>query len=340
MPTEGALIDCLATSYRLDLDGPEYVRHLVEDAVPLLDRGLGVIAYTYDARNGSRPTINHFATSNRLDPSWLPHFYAAVEAAGHDGPPYPTGLSAWRHITCGQASSVPQMRPFLPLFAHLGGARDTFAVNAVDASGLGLWLGAPLPSTTKVSAAHTTLFTRFSAHLASALRLRRQAAGAKPVPAAILSPNGTLLDANEGGGVVEAREALRRATIAFDPARTKKMRANVEAATRRWRPLVRSRWSLVDEFDSDGRRFVVAIENAPPTRPPRKDLSEREHQVMTQAHLGHTDKVIAYELSLSVSTVRVLVHRATRKLGASTRRDALARFDVLTKAHVEDEPEH
>lgn len=49
---------------------------------------------------------------------------------------------------------------------------------------------------------------------------------------------------------------------------------------------------------------------------------------MTQASLGHSDKVIAYELGLSASTVRVLIHRAIRKLGATTRRDALARFEA------------
>ncbi len=339
MATEGAILDCLAASYRLDLEGAEYVRHLVEAAAPLLDRGLGVIAYTYDARDRERPTIDHFATSKRFDPSWLPPYYAAVEAAGHDGPPYPTGFQAWRHMMCGQASAVAKMRPFLPLFAHIGGSRDTFAVNALDASGRGLWLGAPLPSTTKVPARRITLFTRFAAHLTSALRLRRSAGTSKPLRAAVLSPNGTLLDAEKGEGVVEAREELRLATVAFDQARTKKMRGDVELATRRWRPLVVSRWSLLDEFDSDGRRFVVAVENGPPTRPPRKDLSEREHQVMTQAHLGHTDKVIAYELGLSCSTVRVLLHRATRKLGASTRREALARFDALTKERVEEKPE-
>ena len=78
------------------------------------------------------------------------------------------------------------------------------------------------------------------------------------------------------------------------------MRSDVELATRRWKPLVASRWALIDEFDTDGRRFVVAVENAPPTCAARRDLSLREHQVMTQAHLGHIDKVIAYELGLPV----------------------------------------
>lgn len=342
MPEMDAILDCLAASYRLDLDGAEYVRHLAEVGAPLLDHGLGVMAYTYDARDPARPIIDHFATSKRFDPSWLPPFYAAVDATGLEPgrPELPTGFQAWGHLSCGQASAIRKMRPFLPLFAHIGGAQDAFAMNARDASGRGLWLGAALPSTTRVPPDRVALFTRLAAHLAAAVRLRRSAGTSKPRPAAVLAPNGALLHAEEGEGVVDAREDLRRAALAFDEARTKKMRSDVERATRQWRPLVVSRWSLLDDFDSDGRRFVVAVENEPPTRPPRKDLSEREHQVITQAHLGHSDKVIAYELGLSASTVRVLMHRAARKLGASTRREALARFDALTKAGAAaDDPE-
>jgi len=182
-----------------------------------------------------------------------------------------------------------------------------------------------------MSSDRLTVFSRLSAHLTSALRLRRRGRS-KPKPAAILAPSGALLHAESGEGVVDAREELRRAALAFDAARLKKTRGDAEDSTRRWRPLVVARWSLLDQFDSDGRRFVVALENATPTRPPRRDLSDREHQVMTQAHLGHTNKVIAYELGLSASTVRVLLHRAAKKLGASTRREAVARFDALARA--------
>jgi DNA-binding CsgD family transcriptional regulator len=329
MMNSARFLDCLAAAYRLDLDDAEYVRNIADEAAPLLDRGLGVLAYTYDAQDLDNPAIDHFATSQRFDARWLSRFYAEVEAAGHPTAPQPTGFHAWSHMTCGQASLVAKMRPYLPLFAHIGGARDTFAVNALDASGRGLWIGAPMRSTRKVSDEQVTLFTRFAAHLTSAVRLRQNAGGSKPKVAAILSPSGDLLHAEASEGVVDAREELRLAALAFDQSRTKKV--NAEAATRRWRPLVESRWTLIDEFESDGRRLVVAVENGPPTRPPRKDLSEREHQVMTQAHLGHDNKVIAYELGLSHSTVRVLLHRAATKLGASTRREAIARFDALVK---------
>ena len=152
------LLGCLGAAYRLDLSGAEYVQQIVEAAAPLLDRGFGVFAYTYDARDRERPAMEHCAFSKRFDPSWLVPFYAGVADAGLPGPPYPTGFHAWRHVTCGQASAVRKMRPILPLFAHLGGSRDTFAMNALDASGRGLWLGAPpvtythqtLPTTSRV----------------------------------------------------------------------------------------------------------------------------------------------------------------------------------------------
>lgn len=320
-----ALLDVLAMGYRLDLDAASYVRQLADAAALVLDRGLGVMVYTYDARAPERPIIDHFAVSERFDEAWLPKFYDAISAAGVDvgSPQHPTGFAAWGHLTCGQASRIPAMRSILPIFRHVGGSRDAFALNALDASGRGLWIGAPLKTTAKVSDERIALFTRVAAHLTTAVRLRRTCGADKPLAAAVLATDGALLHAEKRSGVVEARQDLRRATLDFDRARTKKMRADPDRATRKWRPLVASRWSLLDDFDTDGRRFVVAVENAPPTRAPRKNLSERELQVMTQAHLGHTDKEIAYEFGVSVSTVRVLIHRAIHKLGAATRRGAL-----------------
>lgn len=337
---DAAILDCLAACYRMDLDGDAYVRNMVDVATPLLDRGLGVMAYTYDIRDGTTPVIDHFALSERFDPAWLPPFYEAVDASAVDvgSPQHPAGFHAWVQLTCAQASAVPKMRPFLPFFAHIGGSRDAFALNALDASGHGLWLGAPLPTTKREPAERVKLFTRLAAHLTSGYRLRRDVLTSKHRTAAILSAHGKMLHVEKDDGVVDAREELRDAALAFEQARTKKMRADVDAATERWRPLVASRWSLLDDFDTDGRRFVVAVENSPPTRPPRKDLSEREHAVLTQAHMGHSNKVIAYELGLSDSTVRVLLHRAARKLGASTRQDMIARFDVLVNAQRRGTP--
>ena len=53
-------------------------------------------------------------------------------------------------------------------------------------------------------------------------------------------------------------------------------------------------------------------------------LSERERQVVGYAKLGHHDKLIAYELGISHSLVRVLLGRAASKLGASTRDELIS----------------
>lgn len=79
-------------------------------------------------------------------------------------------------------------------------------------------------------------------------------------------------------------------------------------------------WSFLDHFESGGRRFVIAM---------RKDvdvLSERERQILAHAALGLHDKAIAHELGLADATVRVLLHRAAKKLGVRGRREAVARF--------------
>lgn len=323
MVKTAALLDCLAAGYRLDLDETEYVRNLVREAAPLLDRGLGIIGYTYDAKESSGARVRQFAFSDAFDPAWLPPFYKALEPHGTDGESTrPIGFSAWGHMPCGQASAVRGMERLLPAFAHLGGARDTVAINARDTDGRGLWLGAPIRSTKRVDDKLQTLYSRLSAHLTSAARLR---VSKRRTHEAIMSSNGALVHA-KSDAVVGHKDELRDAVRAFDRARTKAARSDVELATRRWRPLVSAQWSLLDEFDTDGKRFVVAIDNRPAPRIPRGPLSEREHQVLTQAELGHSNKEIAYELGLSSATVRVLIHRAAKKLGASTRAEAIAKF--------------
>lgn len=71
------------------------------------------------------------------------------------------------------------------------------------------------------------------------------------------------------------------------------------------------------------RRRVVT----PPQ--PQGQLSARELEVLGRAARGDRNKVIAFDLGLAHSTVRVLLHRAAAKLGARTRVDAIRRFAAL-----------
>jgi DNA-binding CsgD family transcriptional regulator len=141
---------------------------------------------------------------------------------------------------------------------------------------------------------------------------------------AVVSPSGKVEHAERDAAKKEARAALRDAVIALDRARGPLRRRAPDEAIAAWKGLVDARWSLVDQFESDGRRFVVARRNEPGAVT-LDVLSARERQVVSYVAFGHTNKLIAYELGISHSTVRVLLARAAAKLGVPSRGD-LARL--------------
>jgi DNA-binding NarL/FixJ family response regulator len=130
---------------------------------------------------------------------------------------------------------------------------------------------------------------------------------------AILTPNGRVVHAEKPAKVESARTALHRAVQAFDHARGSLRRRHPDEAIAIWRALVAGRWSLVDHIESDGRRYVLAHRNDPNV-PDIRGLSVRERQVLAYAALGHSNKVIAYDLGLSPSTVASHLARARAKL--------------------------
>ena len=107
-------------------------------------------------------------------------------------------------------------------------------------------------------------------------------------------------------------------------ARTKQ-RHDPDGALTLWEGLVAGRWSLVDRFESDGKRFVVAHRNDPDVGDPR-GLSRRERQVAEDLGLGRSVKEIAYLLGISASAVSNAVARALAKLGLAGRAELASFF--------------
>ena len=54
-------------------------------------------------------------------------------------------------------------------------------------------------------------------------------------------------------------------------------------------------------------------------------LSDREHQILTLISKGYENNAIAERLHIASATVRTHVDRLRKKLGASTRAEAVAR---------------
>jgi DNA-binding CsgD family transcriptional regulator len=162
-----------------------------------------------------------------------------------------------------------------------------------------------------------SLWTRFAAHLGCALRLRQKHGPPAPSSAAaVLDTSGRLEHGTDE--TIAARARLAGSAKAMDRARGKLRRLDPDAASELWRTMVEGKWSLVDWVDHDGKRFILAQENQVPLTA-RKALSKREMQVLAFAAMGHSNKLIAYDLGLAAGTVAVLLSRAAQKLGVRGR---------------------
>lgn len=326
----GAVIDLVEACYRDEPDESRWLGGIADAAGPLLADGLGTKVSVYRMHHGQVGTTNA-AFAHGCAPEWMRRFYTKLAEPLSPLGPRPPQYSAWFDKACGTASSLNLNGDVVEALREFGGARDFVWINGRDPSGFGVWLGAPRPREMRRGAKRDALFARVAAHLASGYRLRRQGKRSELAPEAVLHPNGQVAHAEANASSRKARLALQQAVLEVERARSVSARHDPQAATKGWRGLTSARWSLVDQFESDGRRFVVAFRNDVDL-PARGALSGRELQVMGFAALGHTNKEIAYELGLSLPTVRVLMHRSAVKLGVRLREDAIMRFLALPKS--------
>jgi DNA-binding NarL/FixJ family response regulator len=175
------------------------------------------------------------------------------------------------------------------------------------------------------------LFAQVAAHLGAGLRLRlalEQAGAGENAAEAVLDGSARVHHAEGTALRPHAREVLREAVVRRERARTRNGRSEPESALALWEGLVAGRWSLVDHFERDGKRFVVAHRNDPDLGDPR-GLTRRERQVAEYLGLGWSAKQIAYTLGISQAAVSNAVGRAAAKLGIAGRAELAAFFSPL-----------
>jgi DNA-binding NarL/FixJ family response regulator len=311
------------SAYRIADDVESWLAGVLKAAKPLLDRGAGIHAYTYEVGRAN-DAIHVRTTSSVVATADTPPGFA--DTAGHMVAKIPTPLLPGLYCRAPAIAVVSELiaslgahrYPAFQPFEVMGdfGVCDMVGVPAYDPGGHGVLICAPTVGRDVVGRQRLRGWSMLRAHLLAGLRLQRAFAPQSDAEA-VVGPDGRVVHAEGAARSSRAREALRSGARAIDAARGAAGRRDPEGAVAAWTALVHGEWSLIDRFESDGRRYFVARRNEPRVPEPR-GLSRRERQVLAYAALGHSNKQIAYTLGLAPSTVSSHLRSAMRRLGADT----------------------
>jgi DNA-binding CsgD family transcriptional regulator len=218
-----------------------------------------------------------------------------------------------------QITGFGERLPTMPGWhTHWGhGIVDSVGLTSLDARGHGVGICAGLAHQGSLSLRETRLLARLATHLGARDRLR-DVEGARRLGEAdvVFSTAGKVVHARDEVVANARTGAAREGLAARDFAR--KSRHSAEKALEVWQGLVDGRWSIVDHVDTDGRRFVLAVKNAPRVDR-RANLTPTQRRVTALAAMGHADKEIGYMLGVPATAVDAALRRARRKLGARSR---------------------
>jgi DNA-binding CsgD family transcriptional regulator len=323
-----AIIDFTEAAYDLALSNEDWLPTVLQRGLPVLDQGLGVAGYEY-----GRPPDGGDVQIMNLHVASGPKDFAErhLRALATTEPDVLRDQLRPSAATTGSEHAKLTKRPqdLEHYVSHVDYCKDVLFLTAVDFNGAGVAIVAPLAEVTTLSRQDSERWQMLAAHVETGHRLRCGLSNAASVQdrgaelpcnaeAIFDARNFRLADAVGPAQQNAATRKLREAAFRVDRARGKLRKDDPDQALQIWKALVRGRWSMVDWFDTDERRYVLAIPNAPNVTDPR-GLSERENQVVAAAVLGHTNKMIAYRLGLSTSRVSTLLRNAMRKLGCRTR---------------------
>ncbi|PZR18660.1 MAG: hypothetical protein DI536_01910 [Archangium gephyra] len=312
-------IGVVEAAWRVDLDTQPWLEGILGASRADLDDGFGMWAALYDASSGAQVTFTEIAGLG-MTVQQLEAMRTLIPTI-----PWDAVERTFINSSIGTLSELlgRQFLEALPMGQYVArkhGIHDALGINAQDVTGVGCVLGVPLSKRQRAARELRPRWKRLAAHVAAAFRLRKQLTRFDD---AVIEPGGLVAHAEGDARELAVRTALRAAAVAIDRSRTSAARGD-DQNLEQWKVMVDGRWSLVDHFDRDGRRYYVARRNTPSLG--ADGLTLRERQVASFAALGHANKLIAYELGLSTSTVATHLSSAARKLGGSSRVELIAKL--------------
>jgi DNA-binding CsgD family transcriptional regulator len=348
-PAKTTTIDLVEAGYNLELGAGDWLPNLDAAGKSLLDFGLGfysaLVAGVSEDGQHLVTQLHQGAGPEDL----LARVFRAAQAAGPDLVAQWSGAASSSGVTT-MSELKDQFPRAFEVLTENAGYKDGLMICALDPDGHGVTIQIPSPELIELTAKERERWQMLAIHIAAGFRLRRgltESTGPRGVTStemphnaeALLDPTKFVVSQAAGGAQDKAAsEVIREAAVRVDRARGKLRKSDPEEALELWHGLVRGRWSLVDWFDTDGRRFMLAKPNAPHIGDPR-GLTEREHQVATYAARGETNKIIGYRFGISPPRVSALINAGMRKLGVKTQAQLVEKMRGLPGQST-DEPEN
>ena len=327
--TAAAAVATVETAYDLDLTTSEWLRSLALATRRSFEFDCGTQAVLYAKRGGSFSAVAHALLNS---PGGFDHY---VTRLAHAMPLHgqefvarlPPGAYAYSQTDIGR--EVPNV--FSNVDGHI--TRNVLDWGALVAStGSAFVILGGLSTTFIEIRTGCDLWRRVARHIRIGLALRSAISDGTLNAEAVVSPDGDVKHAvgpcsDSGPLRAQLRDAVRRR----EGARRSRTKGNEFLSL--WPGLIDGRLILIDRFDTDGRRYVVAVQSVG-VRACDRELTSREREVVSHAMDGSTNREIAKKLGISVSTVSSHISNALLKLRLA-RRESLPIEACAHESHVE-----
>lgn len=335
-------IDVVEAAYDLESDEQKWLARVLRAVMPDLDLGRGATAHI------ARMTPSGWLRSPPVASGALRERLAAVASLNAGAPP-----AIWEALFAEVAvfvSVTEQLRRNAP--RALGPAKllaqevtplvDCIGAFASTVGGSSLQIYVPSAMELVIHPRTARAWRVILLHLGTALRLRDRlqpdlASSTGREPEAVLSPSGRLHHAEGPATSNRARRRLVDAVKRIEEARGALRRRDPAAALALWEGLIDGRWSLVDRWESDGRRYLVAHANQPGELTDPRALGATERMYLEYHVRGASTAEIAMALGCSAATVGRALSSIKRRFRLSSREELrqLTRAEDLTLERVE-----
>ncbi|HEU4855032.1 MAG TPA: helix-turn-helix transcriptional regulator [Nitrosospira sp.] len=318
-------VSVIEASYNLEGNDSQWLRRVLDQVSPLMGRGPEPMGWTFRC-TPSTFSLGRFSEGTSKALTYVARMSHALASEKSLDLTYRSGVV----IATASELVFPRLPDMHKMFMKLlkGRLQDLLVINCLSGVGSGVSIGVLLKETSKATEQERRRWPQIAAHVGAAIRLRSMSSNLSVDSSgveAILDSGGHLYDARGPAKDKDARENLREIVRHIERSRASGGRTDVDEALKGWEGLVSGRWSMVDRFDSDGRRFVVAVKNDP-AHPDPRGLTARERQVAEFVGLGSSSKQIAYTLGLSEAAITNCTARAQEKLGLTSRSELVTFF--------------